>query len=107
MPGLESTSMYQTDKKTRSCHMHFNYDVTDTQSSLQLSISYENMLVEHEAPAVLGELLIDKNLTSSFKTIKPLFRASKYILSSYDKTLLTVVLDQPISGALRFRLFGG
>ena len=56
------------------------------------------MFLQHETPTTFGKLSTDKNSILSSKTIKPLFRALKYILSPCNKTLLNVVFDQSISG---------
>ena len=39
------------------------------------------MFLQHETPTTFGKLSTDKNSILGSKTIKPLFRALKYILS--------------------------
>ena len=48
-----------------------------------------------------GKLFIDKRSTPGSSTIKPLSKASKYILSPCNKTLLNVVFDHTTTGLFR------
>lgn len=56
------------------------------------------MLVKYETLTIFGKLFTDKNSKPGSKSIRPLLRAFRYILSPCDKTLLNVVVDQSISG---------
>ena len=59
----------------------------------------KHVCIQLEILTSLGKLSTDKNSTPGSKTIKPSFRACKYILSRCNKTLfINVVFDQSISG---------